>query len=46
MFTNENLDLYTDKKLENYCKEIVKVSVDEVEKHKQFLKKELKKNYY
>jgi len=46
MFAAENLDLNTDKKLENYCRKIVRASADELEKHKQFLKKELKKNYY
>ena len=46
MFAAENLDLNTDKKLENYCRKIVRASTDELEKHKQFLKKELKKNYY
>ena len=30
----------------NYNKEIVKISDTEMEMHKQFIKKELKKNYY
>ena len=33
-------------KSENYNREIVKVSESEIEMHKQFLKKELKKNFY
>ena len=33
-------------KSENYNRDIVKVSESEIEMHKQFLKKELKKNFY
>ena len=30
----------------NYCKKIIKPSIEELTKHKNFLKKELKKNFY
>tara|TARA_B100000963_G_C22584409_1_gene652364 strand:+ start:184 stop:843 length:660 start_codon:yes stop_codon:yes gene_type:complete len=30
----------------NYCKHVVKISEDEIKMHKEFLKKEIKKNFY
>jgi DNA polymerase-3 subunit epsilon len=49
IFSNQNLETNlenetTDKK--DYCKIVVEPTNDEVELHKAFLKKELKKNYY
>ena len=34
------------KKNDNYFKSILKISEDEIKSHKEFLKKELKKNFY
>ena len=34
------------RKAKDYCKTIVKISEDQVAKHKMFLKSELKKNFY
>ena len=48
MFSNENLDS-TKKKInenKNYCKIIVEPTPEEAKLHANFLKKELKKNYY
>ena len=48
MFSNENLDS-TEKKIKknkNYCKIIVEPTIEETKMHANFLKKELKKNYY
>ena len=36
----------TDEILENYCKKIIKPSKEDLERHKNFIKKELKKNFY
>jgi len=48
-FLNDNTEISatqrTDAK-ENYCKTVVKPTNEEIELHKDFLKKELKKNYY
>ncbi len=48
MFSNENLDS-TEKKInknKDYCKIIVEPTLEETKLHANFLKKELKKNYY
>mgnify|MGYP006183770605 CR=1 FL=1 len=48
MFSNENLDS-TEKKInknKDYCKIIVEPTLEETKLHDNFLKKELKKNYY
>ena len=34
------------KKVSNYNKTVLKISDDEIQKHKKFLKSELKKNFY
>ncbi len=49
MFSNENLEIKPDngKNIrKNYCKVIVSPTLEETNLHKNFLKKELKKNYY
>jgi len=49
MFTNENLEINQENRKKgnkNYCKIIIKPTDKEHELHKEFLKKELKKNYY
>jgi len=49
IFSNEKLDTNKENKTNtnmNYCKTIVKPSVEEVKLHINFLKKELKKNFY
>ena len=33
-------------KTKDYCKTIIKISDEEIKKHKDFLKSELKKNFY
>jgi len=46
IFSNEKIENdYRDSSL-NYCKKIIKPSNEELTKHKDFLNKELKKNYY
>jgi DNA polymerase-3 subunit epsilon len=48
MFSNENLD-NTEKKInsnKNYCKTIVLPTSEEIKQHADFLKKELKRNFY
>jgi len=49
MFSNENLETNIKNSTninENYCKTIVEPTLDEIKLHSNFLKKELKKNYY
>ena len=49
IFSNDNLENKGTKKKninKNYCKIIVKPTEEEIKKHSDFLKKELKKNYY
>ena len=49
IFSNENLETNLENKTsvkKNYCKIVVKPTVEELDLHKKFLKKELKKNYY
>jgi len=49
IFSNDNLENKGKKKKninKNYCKIIVKPTEEEIKKHSDFLKKELKKNYY
>jgi DNA polymerase-3 subunit epsilon len=49
IFSNENLKTNSENTTnhkENYSKVIIKPSNEELESHKKFLKKELKKNYY
>ena len=49
IFSNENLKTNSENTInhkENYSKVIIKPSNEELESHKKFLKKELKKNYY
>jgi DNA polymerase-3 subunit epsilon len=49
IFSNENLQANAENrtsKLENYCKIVNKPSSEELELHKNFLKKEIKKNFY
>jgi DNA polymerase-3 subunit epsilon len=46
---NENTEISATQQTgskENYCKTVVKPTNEEIELHKDFLKKELKKNYY
>ena len=49
ILSNEILETNSENRMsdkKNYCKKIIKPTKDELEKHKIFLKKELKKNYY
>ena len=49
IFSNENLETNLENKTsvkKNYCKIVVKPTVEELDLHKKFLKKELKKNFY
>jgi DNA polymerase-3 subunit epsilon len=49
MFTNDNSEMNLQNRKvvkNNYCKVIVKPTKEELELHTDFLKKELKKNYY
>ena len=49
VFTNDNLETNLKNKSnskKNYCKIVVKPTEEELKLHKEFLKKELKKNYY
>ena len=49
MFSNEkvqNKSFSKNKISSNYCKKIITASSEELEKHREFIKKELKKNYY
>ena len=39
-------DLHSDNKNKKYNKKVLKISSSEIEKHKKFIKTELKKNYY
>ena len=43
---SSNNTSYKVSKNESYNKEIVKITDSEIKLHKQFLKKELKKNFY
>ena len=48
-FSGEKKDLNireANKKILNYCKTVVQLPKDEIESHKAFLKKEIKKNYF
>ena len=49
IFSNDNLEKSPDNKNnlnKNYCKEIVMPTEEEIKSHKDFLKKEFKKNFY
>jgi DNA polymerase-3 subunit epsilon len=48
IFSDENLEIDHANRMENksYCKKIIKPTSDELDLHKNFLKKEFKKNYY
>ena len=49
MFANENLAIKAGNRTninKNYCKTIIEPTLEEVKLHNEFLKKELKKNYY
>jgi DNA polymerase-3 subunit epsilon len=49
MFSNENLEANTHGRKnisKDYCKTIIKPTLEEIKLHKDFLKKEIKKNYY
>jgi len=49
IFTNENLETNLEKRInskKDHCKIVIEPTNDELELHKNFLKKELKKNYY
>ena len=43
--SNSNSEININR-LKDYCKTIVKISDDELRNHKEFLKTELKKNFY
>jgi len=43
---SNNIETQRLKKTRDYCKTIVKISEDEIKKHKDFLKSELRKNFY
>jgi|TARA_B110000902_G_C14092640_1_gene507490 DNA polymerase-3 subunit epsilon len=48
-FVNENLEVNEENKTnisKNYCKTVVELTQEEIKLHNEFLKKELKKNYY
>tara|TARA_B100000965_G_C19561572_1_gene744728 strand:- start:229 stop:891 length:663 start_codon:yes stop_codon:yes gene_type:complete len=44
--TSSSIDAVKFKKEKTYCKTIIKISDVELQKHKEFLKSELKKNFY
>jgi len=49
IFSNENLETIMENRSnikKNYCKIVIKPTSEELESHRNFLKKELKKNYY
>ena len=49
MFTSENLDTSQEVRKsinKDYCKTIIKPTMEENKLHSEFLKKELKKNFY
>lgn len=49
IFSNSNINLNSENRnnvKKDYCKIVVKPTADELKLHKEFLKKELKKNYY
>ena len=49
IFTNDNAEINLKNRnntQKNYCKIVVKPTEEELKQHKEFLKKELKKNYY
>ena len=49
IFSNDNLDINSKNRnnsKKDYCKIVVKPTEQELKQHKEFLKKELKKNYY
>ena len=49
IFTNENLETSLENTInskKDHCKIVIQPTKDELELHKDFLKKELKKNYY
>ena len=49
IFLNENIESNLESRTnnkKNYCKTVIKPTNEEVSLHKDFLKKELKKNYY
>ncbi len=45
-FSNENADEVKDKKIIKYCKKVVTLSNEDYEKHKSFLNKNLKRNFF
>ena len=48
-FVNENLEVNEENRTnisKNYCKTVVELTQEEIKLHNEFLKKELKKNYY
>mgnify|MGYP006096163107 FL=1 len=49
IFSNDNFDINLKNRnniKKNYCKIVLKPTEEELKLHKEFLKKELKKNYY
>ena len=48
IFSNDNVDLNLNNRnnKKDYCKIVIKPSEEELKLHKEFLKKEIKKNYY
>ena len=49
IFSNDSSNLHTDKKInttKNYCKTVVKLTSEETKLHSDFIKREIKKNYY
>ena len=49
IFSNDNIDIKIKDRnniKKNYCKTVVSPSEEELKLHKEFLKKEFKKNYY
>ena len=49
VFSNNKIEKFNDDSpnlTEDYYKKVIKPSSEEMNKHKDFLKKELKKNYY
>ena len=49
IFLNENIESNLESRTnnkKNYCKTVIKPTNEELELHKNFLKKEIKKNYY
>ena len=46
LITNEEINLYSAAKTRTYSKKIIEPSEEEIEMHKLFLKKKMKRNFF